>query len=142
MKKDDYWFEAMTQISDEKIEEAASYKPRKNMITWKKALGLAACVVVAVAATAFVNSAENGLFKTQRETTIPPYTSPLTTVPAVQTTIVTGETGGVLPTLTEGETVTEIVVEPTDWASMSNTQRYPQVEYDGNRYCFDNTFLA
>ena len=150
--KEDLLFDALSDVKDEYIKEAAVYEPKAKVITPKRILALAYCIaIVAVSAFAISKFTSPSASPT---TTTPTYAAAITsekkqdeavTYPAIATTQIPADTeiSGEI-----GET--EIYMETTapdttaacqtvpNWEDRPVTSKYSLAEYNGKRYFYSD----
>lgn len=150
--KEDLIFDALSDVKDEYIKEAATYEPKAKVITPKRILALASCIaIVAVSAFAISKFTSPSVSPT---TTTPTYAAAITsekkqdeavTYPAIATTQIPADTeiSGEI-----GET--EIYMETTapdttaacqtvpNWENRSITSKYSLAEYNGKQYIYSD----
>lgn len=125
----DLIYDALDEISDEHIAEAATYKPKAKALPLKKLIAAAACIgVVAVSAFAAVNMGGS----LQPTTSDYDSTYPATYAP----TTVAGT--GTPTTLTSASSCAPI----RDWDNMNYGERFAFVTINGARYIFCDEMVS
>lgn len=122
MRKD-FLFDAMNEISDEHIAEAATYELKDRKINLKAIISIAACLIV-VAVSGFALSYNN----TPVEPTASNGTVSHTYAPTTQPTTVAGTSTTCAPV--------------RDWEDMNYGERFIFVTINGERYVFCNETVS
>ncbi len=147
MKKD-FLFDALNEISDKHIAEAATYEQKTKIVTWKALLPIAACfIIVAISLVAFGDrlpfiNVEPTLSQSKNTTNSHSTTIAGTIASITDDTTATSATNA--PTLPSSETSTDVsntVAGTTNaqcptvpWFNSSLYYTAPTLDFDGKKY--------
>lgn len=142
--KEDLLFDALSDVKDEYIEEAATYEPKTKVLTPKRILALASCIaIVAVSAFAISKFTSPSVSPT---TATPTYaavdateklTGEAATYPAIATTQIPADTEIGQTEIYMSDTTVACQTVP-DWENRSITSKYNLAEYNGRRYFYSD----
>ncbi len=129
-----YLLSAMDEISDEHIEEAVNYKSKARIVTFKKVVAVAACLlVVFVSAFAVSEFTEPKIIPDVTVTTEAMDGDKTTANKDALTTATYHTVGGEATTDSALATTVHCQTMPS-WDKMVYGQRFPVVNFDGKRY--------
>ncbi len=128
-----YLLSAMDEISDEHIAEAVSYKPKTKIITFKKLLAAAACLLVVCVSAFAITELRGPAIIPDVTVTTDPVAGDKTTANKNVLTTVTDAVDGEAKTDKALATTVHCQTMPS-WDKMLYGQRFPVINFDGKRY--------
>ncbi len=130
-----YLLSAMDEISDEHIAEAIGYKPKTKIITFKKLVAVAACLLVVCASVFAVLALSEPAIIPDVTVTTEPVAGGNTTTKKNDLTTVTYHTVDDDTTTNNAQSGTTVHCQTMpSWDKMVYGQRFPVVNFDGKRY--------
>lgn len=150
--KEDLLFDALNEVKDEHIKEAADYEPKAKLFTPKRILALASCVTIVAVSAFAINKFTSP--SVSPATTTPTYAAIDTTnkkqdealtYPAIATTQIPADTE-IATEIGETEIYMETTAPDTTatcqtvpaWENRSITNKYSLAEYNGKRYFYSD----